>query len=147
MSRKRVDLYQANWLPNASNFREACSNWRNYLERYQALAKELDICIVPGTIVETVEDGQVSSSPSAESGAGKHAAVHDRENTSVPGLVNVTYFIDNKGSILSRYVKVNLWGSSERPYLRSAGRAPHVAFDTPLGRMGLLICWDLGKHM
>jgi len=102
---------------------------------------------VPGTIVETVDEGQASTQSTQEDESGKHDAVHNRENTSVPGLVNVAYFIDNKGDILSRYVKVNLWSSSERPYLASAGRAPHVAFDTPLGRMGLLICWDLGEYV
>jgi len=102
---------------------------------------------VPGTIVETVDEGQVTTLPTSDTSTEKHDAVHDRENTRVPGLVNVAYFIDNKGKILSRYVKVNLWGTSERPYLTSAGRAPHVAFDTPLGRMGLLICWDLGKDI
>lgn len=102
---------------------------------------------MPGTIVETVDEGQSPTQFAQVNRTEKHDAVHDRENTRVPGLVNVAYFIDNKGSILSRYVKVNLWGTSERPYLTSAGRAPHVAFDTPLGRMGLLICWDLGEYV
>lgn len=94
--------------------------------------------------METVGDNEAAERTTSTTD--KHDAVHDRETTSVPGLVNVAYFIDNRGVILSRYVKVNLWGTSERPYLTSAGRAPHVAFDTPLGRMGLLICWDLGDY-
>jgi predicted amidohydrolase len=31
----------------------------------------------------------------------------------------------------------------ERPYLTSSMGERHEAFDTPLGKVGLLICWDL----
>lgn len=59
---------------------------------------------------------------------------------------NVAYFIDNNGVVLNRYVKKNLW-HPERKHL-DAGRGveedPHVVFDTPMGRVGLLVCWDLG---
>jgi predicted amidohydrolase len=32
----------------------------------------------------------------------------------------------------------------ERDHLSSSGRTAHEAFNTPLGKVGLLICWDLG---
>jgi predicted amidohydrolase len=87
---------------------------QKYLDAYVALAKELNINIVPGTLVEK----------------------HGEE------LHNVAYFISNTGEILGRYQKKNLW-HPERPHLTSSLHEPHQAFDTPLGRVGMLICWDL----
>jgi predicted amidohydrolase len=31
----------------------------------------------------------------------------------------------------------------ERDHLTSSGRDVHGVFDTPLGKVGMLICWDL----
>jgi predicted amidohydrolase len=31
----------------------------------------------------------------------------------------------------------------ERPHLSSSQHDPHLVFDTPIGRVGMLICWDL----
>ena len=31
----------------------------------------------------------------------------------------------------------------ERPHLTSSTQDPHFAFDSPLGRVGILVCWDL----
>ncbi|KAJ5398462.1 hypothetical protein N7465_008951 [Penicillium sp. CMV-2018d] len=90
-----------------------------YLANYQSLAKELQICIVPGTIIE------------------KHTE-SDR-----PTLFhNTAYFISNDGTVLGSYRKKNIW-HPERPHLTSSGPEPHVAIDTPIGRVGMLICWDL----
>ena len=75
---------------------------------------------MPGTIVETEKD----------------------ENSNEEILVNVAYFISATGEILGRYQKKNLW-HPERPYLTSSTHEPHAAFDTPIGKVGLLICWDL----
>lgn len=58
-------------------------------------------------------------------------------------LYNTAYFIDKQGQISGKYVKKNLWGSIERDHLTSSGRARHDVFDTPIGKVGLLICWDL----
>ncbi|CAG8208653.1 unnamed protein product [Penicillium salamii] len=90
-----------------------------YLANYQALAKELNICLVPGTIIE------------------KHSGPN---NTTI--FYNVAYFISNDGSILGSYRKKNIW-HPERPHLTSSALEPHVAIDTPIGRVGMLICWDL----
>jgi len=54
----------------------------------------------------------------------------------------VATFIASDGSILGQYQKKNLW-HPERPHLTSSNHDPHVAFDTPLGKVGMLICWDL----
>ncbi|KAJ5462599.1 hypothetical protein N7475_007543 [Penicillium sp. IBT 31633x] len=90
-----------------------------YLANYQALAKELEICIVPGTIIEK-----------------------QTRTNQTPLFHNTAYFISNDGSILGSYRKKNIW-HPERPHLASSGPEPHVTIDTPIGRVGLLICWDL----
>jgi predicted amidohydrolase len=108
------EYHLTNWVPDDPNFIPLCAQYQTYLSAYQSLAKELNICIVPGTIVEKHEDD----------------------------LYNVAYFISNDGSILGQYQKKNLW-HPERPHLTSSKHEPHVAFDTPLGKVGMLICWDL----
>ncbi|OAA63821.1 Nitrilase/cyanide hydratase and apolipoprotein N-acyltransferase [Cordyceps fumosorosea ARSEF 2679] len=100
-----------------------------FLARYRALARELGVCIVPGTLLEDV------SAPSD---------AHDE-----PALANVAYFLGPDGAVCGRYQKRNLW-HPEKPLLRAPsgdgdGATPHhIAFDTPLGvRAGMLVCWDL----
>lgn len=114
------EYHLLNWVPTDPKFNEACSQWQTYLQKYQDLAKECNINVVPGTIIEL------------------HDAGTPRER-----LLNVAYFISNTGEILGKYVKKNLWGSIERDHLTSSTHAPHEVFDTPLGKVGLLICWDL----
>lgn len=58
-------------------------------------------------------------------------------------MLNVAYFIDTKGEILGKYVKKNLWGDVERLHLTSSTKDLHPVFDTPFGKVGMLICWDL----
>lgn len=108
------EYHLTSWVPEDSSFRSSCAEWATYLEKYRELAKRLGICIVPGTIIETQGDS----------------------------LQNVAYFISSTGEISGRYQKKNLW-HPERRHLVSSAHEPHRAFDTPLGRVGLLICWDL----
>ena len=68
--------------------------------------------------------------------------LHDA-GTADERLLNVAYFIDNNGKIIGKYVKKNLWGSIERLHLTSSSTDPHPVFDTPLGKVGILVCWDL----
>lgn len=114
------EYHLTNWVPEDPQFFPLCKQWNDYLHRYQELAKELKICIVPGTIVEA----------------------HKDEETGEDQLHNVAYFIDDKGEILGRYQKKNLW-HPERPHLTSSTHAPHEMLQTPLGPVGILICWDL----
>lgn len=74
---------------------------------------------MPGTIIEKV--------PSAN-------------GTSL--FYNTAFFISNDGSVLGSYRKKNIW-HPERPHLTSSGLERHAAIDTPVGRVGMLICWDL----
>ncbi|KAL8774496.1 MAG: hypothetical protein Q9209_000869 [Squamulea sp. 1 TL-2023] len=114
------EYHLTNWVPDDSQFSDQCGQWEIYLHKYRALAKELDICIVPGTIIER----------------------HDNPETKEQKFLNVAYFIDNRGDILGRYQKKNLW-HPERPYLTSSTHEPHEVIQTCLGPVGLLICWDL----
>lgn len=149
------EYHLTNWLPKDPKFASICADWKTYVEKYQALAKECNICIVPGTIVQTNDDVPApspapqptsSADPSSltppDAVASNTGGVSDYSST--PNyLSNVAYFIDNKGDILGSYTKKNLWGPTERNHLTSSGREPHPAIDTPLGKVGLLICWDL----
>lgn len=114
------EYHLTNWLPKDPAFLGLCDQWETYLKKYQELAKECGICIVPGTIVES------------------HRSASKEEDR----LLNVAYFIDHTGSIVGKYVKKNLWGP-EREHLTGSGRDVHEVFDTPLGKVGMLICWDL----
>ncbi|KAF2244461.1 carbon-nitrogen hydrolase [Trematosphaeria pertusa] len=114
------EYHLTNWQPKSPGFFDLCDQWETYLKKYQALAKECGICIVPGTIVES----------------------HRENENEEDRLLNVAYFIDHDGEIKGKYVKKNLWGP-EREHLTSSSRDVHEVFDTPLGKVGLLICWDL----
>ncbi|KAE8375277.1 carbon-nitrogen hydrolase [Aspergillus bertholletiae] len=100
--------------------RRRCADYQTHLATYCALARECNINIVPGSLAELREDPAT---------------------TGVERLFNVAYFIDNTGRVCGRYEKRNLW-IPEREFV-DRGTAEHVAFDTPLGKVGLLICWDL----
>lgn len=118
--------------------------YRVYLQAYQDLAKELGICLVPGTIVERhVSSPELSGSASPQSGSNSDSD-SDSSSQAVKVLYNTTYFISPEGTILASYRKKNIW-HPERPYLTSSGVTddPHVGFDTPIGKVGLLICWDV----
>ncbi|KAI0466572.1 carbon-nitrogen hydrolase [Xylaria cf. heliscus] len=108
------EYHLTSWVPDEPGFKDSIAESRVYLQKYQQLAKELNICIVPGTIIESEGDS----------------------------LQNITCFISSNGEIVGRYQKKNLW-HPERPHLMSSAHKPHTAFDTPLGRVGLLICWDM----
>ncbi|KAF2084955.1 carbon-nitrogen hydrolase [Saccharata proteae CBS 121410] len=114
------EYHLTNWLPKDPEFLPLCDQWETYLNKYRDLARECNICIVPGTIVER----------------------HKEADKDEDKLLNVAYFIDNKGEVVGKYVKKNLWGP-EREHLTSSGRDMHDPFDTPLGKVGMLICWDL----
>jgi len=108
------EYHLTGWDPSSPQFIPLCATYQKYLTSYQSLAAELHINIVPGTIVETHSDK----------------------------LHNKAYFITPDGSIAGAYQKKNLW-HPERPHLTSSQHVPHEVIATPLGKVGLLICWDL----
>ncbi|KAL9625747.1 MAG: hypothetical protein Q9160_000067 [Pyrenula sp. 1 TL-2023] len=119
------EYHLTGWAPDDPSFSVlAKDEVPSYLAKYQALAAELQICIVPGTIVQ-------SSPPSSSD------TVDDAEK-----LLNTSTFISSTGAILGDYTKKNLW-HPERPHLSSGIDDPHSVIDTPLGLVGILICWDM----
>ncbi|RMD44809.1 hypothetical protein DV735_g268, partial [Chaetothyriales sp. CBS 134920] len=123
-------------LADSTQFADLAAKADDYLQKYQALAKELKINIVPGSLLVP--------------GPPRHAD----DGSSKPSLLNVASFISSSGEVLGSYAKVNLW-IPERAHILSSPQAQkcapptsspaplHSVFDTPLGRVGLLICWDL----
>lgn len=83
-----------------------------YRRIFQNFAKKYRIDIVPGSIIEG-----------------------DKYR-----LYNITYYINSKGKIKSRYRKINLW-DTERLHF-TPGHEVSV-FNTKYGKIGLIICWDL----
>ena len=132
------EYHLTSWVPEHPDFVASCVESMEYLPRYQALARELNINIVPGTIVELVKQEQ-----SVLVNDGK-----DSPSSPVIELHNMSYFIAaSTGDILSTYQKKNLW-HLERGTLTAGLHTPHRAFDVPLSqdrtlRVGMLICWDL----
>ena len=122
------------WEPQDPAFALCASNYRAYLESYCALAAKLQINIVPGTIIEA---HPCSSCPTS------CPSCPTSQRTS-PLLLNVAYFISSTGTVLGSYQKVNLW-HDERPHLSPnlSRSSPHRVISTPLGSIGLLICWDI----
>ncbi|RFU76008.1 hypothetical protein TARUN_6218 [Trichoderma arundinaceum] len=137
------EYHLTSWVPEDPSFAVACAASTRYLPQYQELARELNIHIVPGTIVEPVpvQPTDAATAPLKE---------HDvKANGPVTELHNKAYFIAaTTGEILGTYQKKNLW-HVERGVLTADKSTPHKAFNVPfpgskdLVRVGLLICWDL----
>jgi predicted amidohydrolase len=135
------EYHLTSWVPEHPDFIAFCTKSLAYLPRYQALARELNIHIVPGTIVEPVEPITSAAAPGM--------SLNDNTEPLVTELRNMAYFIAaSTGDILSTYQKKNLW-YLERGILTAGRSSPHKTFDVPLPsgggtiRVGLLICWDL----
>lgn len=111
------EYHLTNWKPKEPGFIELCEQWQTYLRKYQDLAKECQICIVPGTIVET----------------------HNDEEKEEDKLLNVCYFIDHEGNIAGKYVKKNLWYVKHAYYLHSLSMnyklRVHVSNPIPMQRI------------
>ena len=133
-------------MPEDPQFAVIAQTAYQYVSKYQSLARELKINIVPGTIVTT--DPNSPPPPEDRNGSGSTYSL------SKPILLNIAPFISYTGEILGTYTKANLW-HPERPHLTSGPQSqpqidpaqrspPHTVIETPLGPVGLLICWDLG---
>ena len=116
----------------------------------QAAAQEADLIVFPEDFIAGPLDGRVDLADFDQQYV-KHfqklaaqyhidivpgSIIEGDEN----GLYNTTYYIDRDGTILSQYRKLNLW-LPERSYI-TPGNDISV-FETRLGRVGLIICWDL----
>ncbi|ROV96013.1 hypothetical protein VMCG_08003 [Cytospora schulzeri] len=135
------EYHLTSWVPQHPDFITACADSEAYLPRYQALARELDISIVPGTICESHPATEHAPEPEDDK---VRQALGGKE------LRNMAHFVAaGTGELAGSYQKKNLW-HPERPHLSPGRHSPHAAFDTPLRnadgspvRAGLLVCWDL----
>lgn len=136
------EYHLSGWVPHDKQFAKiASTTYQTYIPKYQELAKKHKINIVPGTIVTA--DGSKQNGNS------------EPETPSEPDLLNISPFISYNGEILGSYTKANLW-HPERPHLTSGPQSQaslesgherpelHSVIETPLGLVGILICWDLG---
>lgn len=124
------EYHLTGWVPDSAVLASIALDWSSWIQKYQSLAAELDVNIVPGTILQTTTNDLGSD------------ATNTSDRSTVP-LYNVSTFISNKGEILGSYTKRNLW-HPERPHLTpSSLSSPHTVLSTPLGPVGILICWDL----
>ncbi|KAK7216333.1 hypothetical protein V2G26_004336 [Clonostachys chloroleuca] len=128
------EYHLTDWVPEDPSFALSPEDALDYQQRYQALAAELHINICAGTIVSK-------------------SFASDAQDTTAPAVLNKSHFIDHNGKLLGTYTKTNIW-IPERRYLTSSvefaklsgansSHNPHQAIDTPLGRVGILVCWDL----
>ncbi|KAM0257745.1 hypothetical protein ACHAQJ_004196 [Trichoderma viride] len=120
------------YLPENPVYIEQAAQYKEYLDRYCTLARELGICLVPGTLVERHPVTSQSALHNSRTLNGADGDYH---------LFNTSYFISHEGKILGSYKKKNLW-HTERSH-QSRGPEKHTAISTPLGKIGILICWDL----
>ncbi|KAL6246228.1 hypothetical protein RBB50_006463 [Rhinocladiella similis] len=145
------EYHLTGWVPDDPKFTELAQTAYSYVPRYQDLARELKINIVPGTIV-TVDPNLPA--PGASNGTAP---------TKPRALLNIAPFISYTGELLGSYTKANLWipertvltsgPDSTRPNHAAAPVShegppttppnPHSVIETPLGPVGIVICWDL----
>ncbi|KXH55570.1 carbon-nitrogen hydrolase [Colletotrichum salicis] len=128
------EYHMTGWMPDEPSFALSYEEAQSFQRRYQQLAAQVHINICAGTIVYRAPD--------------------DQHTKSKPTLLNTSYFIDHDGHLLGAYTKTNLW-IPERNHLTSSidyahkmqvdegTPKPHQVFDTPLGPVGILVCWDL----
>lgn len=120
------EYHLTGWVPEDERFAEIASRAPSYVERYQALAAELKINLVPGTIVQTAPPGPRASParPGRPHGGDGHGGTGDDDagdhghGDSDVVLLNVATFISYTGEVLGSYTKRNLW-HPERPHLSS----------------------------
>lgn len=99
------------------------------LPRFQELAKELNVNVVPGTISHYV--------PSTSAAEEEDGEPDGKGNV----LLNTAYFINRDGSVAGLYNKKNIWHPERVHYTK--GQEPHDTFESQLGKTGMLICWDV----
>ncbi|KAG6002502.1 hypothetical protein E4U43_001107, partial [Claviceps pusilla] len=130
------EYHLGGWCPSHEALASTAQHSRGYLAKYCVLAQSLHMAIVPGTLLEEV--------PVPVPRRSKHEVDSEVDNGAAdkPLFANVAYFIGPDGAVLGRYQKKNLW-HPERSHLAADAASPHAAFETPWGRMGLLICWDV----
>lgn len=63
------------------------------------------------------------------------------QSVEIPGRIyNSAIFIDDKGDVIGNMSKVNAWGQEK---LRFRNGEEFPVYDTPLGKIGIMICYDV----
>lgn len=127
-------------MPEEPSFALTAEKVLEFRQKYQKLAAELHINICAGTVV---------------SEAPKHSSSQENTKSTKPTLLNTSDFIDHNGSLLGSYTKTNLWIPERQTLTSFVDHArqiakkediapnPHQIINTPLGPVGILVCWDL----
>lgn len=127
-------------MPEAPSFALTPERALEFRQEYQNLAAELHINICAGTVV---------------SEAPKHSSSLEGIKDPRPTLLNTSDFIDHNGNLLGTYTKTNLWIPERQTltsfveYARQVAKEgnstpnPHQVINSPLGPVGILVCWDL----
>lgn len=142
-------------LPEIFNCPYSNKYFRDYAEeaggptyrRLQALAAELSIVLVGGSIPEWVPAGteEAGQAPSTAA-AGPQKAAADR---AAGRVYNTSFAFGPDGTLLARHRKVHLFdvdvenGISIRESDTISPGDQCTTFDTPYGRFGLAICYDV----
>ncbi|KAJ5204873.1 uncharacterized protein N7498_005752 [Penicillium cinerascens] len=134
------EYHLTGWVPEEPSFALTAENALKFRRKYQELAAELHINICAGTIV---------------SEAPKNSSSQEDTKDTKRTLLNTSDFIDHNGHLLGSYTKTNLW-IPERQTLTSfveharqvakegnPAPNPHQIINSPLGPVGILVCWDL----
>lgn len=104
---------------------------RMYTETFSSLAREHEVYLAAGSIALPPTEEEPSK-------GGRHL----RDGGKV---YNMSYFFSPRGVCLSRVPKVNMTEPFEVRVFDPGPRSELVPIDTPLGRIGTLVCWD-GFH-
>jgi predicted amidohydrolase len=109
----------------------------DFVKRLCESAKENDICVV-STIYErstAIENSKINGTLDNDQ------YVNDKQYC----VFDTAVFIDNKGTLISKYRKLHLYDAlnfQESKKLLSGDKI-FMPIDSPLGKMGLLVCYDL----
>ncbi len=106
------------WYPGYFAFDDyaaAAAQTPDLIERFAALAAELNSCLHIGSLIEQDSDD----------------------------LYNTSILLGPDGIELGRYRKIHLFGYGSREQLLLASGEDVVVVNTPLGRLGLAVCYDL----
>ncbi len=104
---------------------------RAYVDTFSSLAREHGVYLAAGSIALPPLEDEPSK-------GGRHVMDETK-------VYNISYLFSPRGVCLSRVPKVNMTEPFEVRVFDSGPKSELVPVDTPLGRVGTLVCWD-GFH-